>query len=85
MMFHYTDKAGYDGIMKSRRINASSLDGKKHTHYGKGVYFTRVSRSELLLSPCDAISGIFNRVTEQTVAKMLYCVAVFSAVCSVFG
>jgi len=37
--YHYTTKAGHDAIMHSMRLLPSVLDGKEHTHYGKGIYF----------------------------------------------
>ena len=74
---HYTDKAGYDGIMSSGEIRASVADGNKHTHYGKGVYFSPLDNADIgILPPSEAMDRLFSKVTPDAVEKMQYFISV---------
>ena len=74
---HYTDKAGYEGILASQAIRASVIDSIKSTHYGKGVYFSPIGPAEIgILGTHDFITRIFAQVTKAAVEKTQYYITV---------
>ncbi|KAI1076148.1 hypothetical protein F5B20DRAFT_335595 [Whalleya microplaca] len=79
VLYHYTNKAGYDGIMASKSIFPSTVDGIKNTHYGKGVYFTPLSPEEIGMYKDGAYEStrrIFSDVTTYSVDHMQYYIGV---------
>lgn len=74
---HYTNKAGYDGILASKTIRASTLAGIKNTHFGKGVYFAGIDPDDMsVLSTYQAVEWNFGTVTADAVDKMQYYIEV---------
>ena len=62
-LYHYTDKQGYIGMKRSKRINKTRASSR-HAKYGAGVYFTR-------LKPKVGIMKIArNNYTESCEAMM---------------
>ncbi|KAI0847368.1 hypothetical protein F5Y00DRAFT_241846 [Daldinia vernicosa] len=65
--------------MSSKSIFPSTAEGMKHTHYGKGVYFTTIWPSEIGLSGdggYESTRRIFNDVTAHSIERMQYYIGV---------
>lgn len=76
-LWHYTSQAGYNAIVKSQKLKASTVEGKKSTHYGKGVYLTNLSPTEMSLwTHYEGIRRIFAEITTHSVDRTRYFVAV---------
>jgi len=74
---HYTNKQGYDAILASKKIRASTISGIKNTHYGKGAYFTPIGPTEIgILGPYDFTRRTFNDVTPYAVDRLQYFITV---------
>ncbi|USW50671.1 Putative Tox-ART-HYD1 domain-containing protein [Septoria linicola] len=70
---HYTNEAGYNAILQSQTLKASVVEGKKSTHYGRGVYFTTLMPVELSLwGHYEGIRRIFADVTQHSVERTCY-------------
>ncbi|KAI0802175.1 hypothetical protein GGR55DRAFT_667230 [Xylaria sp. FL0064] len=75
-LYHYTDKAGYDGILAKLLMKPSVIEGKKHTHYGKGIYLTDLAPSDFKqLGDKPCIEWLFNRTNGYAVQKTAYVIA----------
>jgi hypothetical protein len=73
VLYHYTDKAGYEGISKTRTIFASTIPGNKTTHYGKGVYFTTLGPEAIKSKGVHkVIELVFNKINHYSIDKMSY-------------
>lgn len=76
-LWHYTNRAGYEAILNSQKLKASTVEGKKSTHYGKGVYLTNLSPTEMSLwTHYEGIRRIFAEVTAHSVDRTCYFIAV---------
>ncbi|KAI1145292.1 hypothetical protein F4825DRAFT_474284 [Nemania diffusa] len=74
-LYHYTDKAGYEGILVERALKASVIEGKKHTHYGKGVYLTDLAPDDFKhIGDKACIEWLFNRPNGYAVQKTCYVI-----------
>ncbi|KAK1760130.1 hypothetical protein QBC47DRAFT_408237 [Echria macrotheca] len=84
---HYTNKAGYDAIMAKYDpknpapnqvvLRASVLEGKQHTHYGKGVYFSPIGATEIFLFGIkEFVTRLFNSDSEAAALKCTYHITV---------
>ncbi len=69
-VYHYTDKAGIEGIEGDEMISPSDPD-LKDAYYGAGVYFTTVppesSTNQILRNNWDGVRGK-NEFTEWYIA-----------------
>lgn len=73
VLYHYSDKTGYDAILKSQILKASVIEGLQSTHYGKGVYFTDIGPKGLDgYGHVEAIQRIYADVSINAVSKMQY-------------
>ncbi|KAI0871175.1 hypothetical protein GGS24DRAFT_510033, partial [Hypoxylon argillaceum] len=74
-LYHYTDKAGYEGILVERALKASVIEGKKHTHYGKGVYLTNLAPDDFKhIGNKACIEWLFNRPNGYAIQKTCYVI-----------
>ncbi|KAM0331323.1 hypothetical protein ACHAQA_002993 [Verticillium albo-atrum] len=74
---HYTNKAGYEGILKSKSLRASTIPGPKNTHYGKGVYLTPLLPTEIgIIGAYEFTRIVFNDVTAYAVEREQYYVLI---------
>jgi len=74
-LYHYTDQEGHDGIIKDQAIRASTIEGKKHTHYGKGVYLSDLHPSDFKhIGDKACVDWLFNRPSGYSVQKCCYVI-----------
>ncbi|KAM0275852.1 hypothetical protein ACHAQH_007324 [Verticillium albo-atrum] len=72
---HYTNLAGYQGILKTKTLFASTIAGVKNTHYGKGVYLTPITPDEIpIIGAYEFTQIAFNDVTAYAVDREQYFV-----------
>lgn len=70
---HYTNKAGYESILASKKLRASTIAGVRNTHYGKGVYFASIYPEDMYaLGTYNTIEWIFGSVSGYAVERMAY-------------
>jgi len=76
--YHYTDKAGHDGIKASKTMWPSTEDGLAHTHYGKGHYFADIDPhfDAAYMGMPEFGERLFNKLSKSNAPKMLYYVEV---------
>ncbi|KAI1346431.1 hypothetical protein F5Y01DRAFT_319721 [Xylaria sp. FL0043] len=75
-LYHYTDKAGYDGILAKLFMKPSVIEGIRHTHYGKGIYLTDLAPSDFKqLGDQPCIEWLFNSINSYSVKKTAYVIA----------
>ncbi|KAI1276067.1 hypothetical protein F5Y07DRAFT_399839 [Xylaria sp. FL0933] len=75
-LYHYTNKAGYDGILATMFMKPSVVEGIKHTHYGKGIYLTDLAPSNFKQwGDRTCIEWLFNSINSYTVKKTAYVIA----------
>lgn len=74
LLYHYTDKAGYEGINQSKTLRPSVLEGKAHTHYGRGIYFTKLDPffDAAWLGKSGMAEQFFGKLGASNRSKMQY-------------
>lgn len=69
-LYHYTNQEGYEGIIADGTIRASTIEGKRNTHYGKGVYLTDLTPTEFKhLGDMNCINWLFNTTNGYSVQR----------------
>ncbi|MGI4879152.1 MAG: hypothetical protein ACRYG4_16880 [Janthinobacterium lividum] len=76
--YHYTTSEGHDAIMHSLRLLPSVLEGKEHTHYGKGIYFGTLDPhfDAQFLGISEFASTLFNQLSNANLSKFFYYVEI---------
>ena len=68
-LFHYTDKKGYEGILKSQEIWSST--GHTHARFGDGYYFSDIDPKGILSVNNSGIpSKLFNNDLIQSLTRL---------------
>lgn len=82
-LYHYTDAASADAIMKSCKIKASTFENNNYdVAYGEGVYFTDMDPSGKSDLFQQWSSTFFKQFAHNTVALVIGCPQASEQICT---